>query len=71
MIAGRKDVFRRHEEFFDGRHHAPLEQDWFAREPHLFEEGEVLDVARADLDDIGVLLHQFHIGGIHDLGDDR
>src|SRR3712207_7585242 len=35
----------------------------------LFRSREVLHVARADLEDVGVLSDEIHVAGLHDLGD--
>jgi len=65
VVARGKDVFCRHEEFLDGAHHSPLQEDGFSRLSHLLQEGEVLDVSRPDLEDVGILFHQIHVGGVH------
>ena len=43
----------------------------FSSPAGLREQGVVLHVAGADLDDVGVLLHQFQGVVVHRLGDDR
>ncbi len=69
-VALREDVLGRHEELLDRRHHPPLEQDGLASLAHFFQQGEILDVARADLEDVGIGLDEIHVGGIYDLRHD-
>src|SRR5262249_37399140 len=65
-VAG--DVFGRKQEFLDGRAHSALQQDGTARIAELFEKGEVLHVACADLKYVGVFRDQFHVFRSYDLG---
>ena len=51
--------------------HAALEQDRLADLAHPAQQGEVLDVARPDLEDVAVLRHHLHALGLEHLGDHR
>src|SRR6058998_896542 len=53
------------------RGHASLEEHRLPRFADAPEQREVLNVARADLEDVGVLGDQLDLVGLHDLGDDR
>ena len=48
-----------------------LEQDRHPGPAALLEQVEVLHVAGADLEDVGVALDQLDLARVHDLGDDR
>ncbi len=67
-VAARQDVFRRQQPLFDRRGNAALEHDGHRRMPQLAQQREVLHVARADLEDVGIALHQFELADVHDLG---
>ena len=64
------DVFGRHEQFLDGGAEAALQHDGAAAAAQHFEQREVLHVARADLQDVGVFGDQVDVAVAHDLGDD-
>ena len=68
-VAPLHDVLRGEEQLLDGAHHAPLQQDGPPRLPDGLQEGEVLHVARADLEDARVAAHQVHVVLRHDLRD--
>ena len=51
------DVLGRHQQLLDGGAHAALEQHGLAQLAHRLQQREVLHVARADLEDVGVLGH--------------
>ena len=51
--------------------HAALEHDRQARPADFLEQAEILHVARADLEAIGVFLDHLELLGVHDLGDHR
>ena len=53
------------------RRQAALEQHRPVDLAQLAQQGEVLHVARADLQDVGALGHRAHVLGRHHLGDDR
>ena len=69
-IALGDNIFRRHEELLERRHHAPLEQDGLAGPAQSLEQGKVLHVPGPDLEDIGVFVHQIDVFRIDDLGND-
>jgi len=59
------------EKLLDGRRGAALEQHRLADLAQLGQKQEVLRVAGADLEHIGVLADDVEIAWVHDLGDDR
>src|SRR5215470_11410561 len=70
VIAFGQDVFGSHQEFVESSGHAALQQDWFFRAAGALEQGEILHVARADLNDIGVFFHEVERFVVDGLGDD-
>jgi len=70
VVALAHDVFGGHEEFVEGGAEAALEQDRFALLAGALQQGEVLHVARADLDDVSVLGDEFERLVVDGLGDD-
>ena len=70
-VAFAQNVFRAHEQVFDGGAHAALEHDGELAPAHFFQKGEVLHVARADLEAVGVLLDHLQVFRVHDLGNHR
>jgi hypothetical protein len=62
-------VFRGHQELIERGRHATLEQDRLARLTGMLQQGEVLHVARADLNNVGVPLHQFQAFVVYGLSD--
>ena len=52
------DVLGRHQELFQRGRHPAFEQHRLARLASAFQQREVLHVAGANLDDVGVLVHQ-------------
>jgi hypothetical protein len=69
-VAVGEDVLGREQPFLDAHVHAALEQDGLAAAGGLGDEGEILRVARADLEDVGVLRDQFHVALGEHFGDD-
>ena len=65
-----QQVLRGQQPLLDGRGHPPLQHHGVAGAPGLLEEGVVLHVAGADLEDVRVARHQLHVARRHDLGDD-
>src|SRR5258708_38198471 len=58
VVALAHDVLGGHEKFFERSRDAALQQDGFAGASGALEQREVLHVAGADLDDIGVLVYK-------------
>src|SRR5205085_292392 len=71
VIALRHDVLGGEQELVERRGHTALEQHRFARAAGSLEEREVLHVARADLDAVGVLINERERLMIDRFGDDR
>ncbi len=65
-----QDVFARQQPFLDSHGQAALEQDGLAGFGGGDEELEILGIARADLDDVGVFGHQFGVAFGKQFGDD-
>jgi hypothetical protein len=70
VVSFGEDVFGGHEKFVERGGHAALEEDGFFRAAGAFEQREILHVARADLDDVGVLLDEIERLVVDGLGDD-
>ena len=70
-IALRQDVLRRHQQVLDRRAHAALQQHRLLGLADFLEQIEVLHVAGADLEHVGVAFDQRHLARVHHLGDDR
>ena len=70
-VALGKGILGRHEQVFHGRAHAALQENRDPGAAALLEQVEVLHVAGADLEDIGISLDVRHLPRVHDLGDDR
>ena len=66
-----EDVLGRHQQVLHRRAHAALEQHRLLRLADFLEQVEVLHVAGADLEHVGVLLDELDLARVHDLGDDR
>jgi hypothetical protein len=68
IVPSRKQVFRRQQPLLHRGRGAALEQNRLldGREPS--QQREILHVARADLEHVGVLTDQVHVFGAHDLG---
>ena len=69
VVAFGEDVFGGHQEFVERGGHAALQKNGLPGAASTFEKGEVLHVARADLDDVGVFLDEiegFVIDGLRD-----
>ena len=69
-VAVRDHVLGRHEKLLDGGAHAALQQHGAAAFAERLEQREVLHVARADLQNVGVLGDQVDVAVAHDFGDD-
>ena len=61
-IASGQNIFRGHQEFFDGGREATLEQDRFVGGGDGFQELKILHVARADLKQVGIGGDLLHVG---------
>ena len=70
VVAFGKDVFGGHEEFVEGGRHPAFEKDGKLGAASAFEEGEVLHVARADLDDVGVFFDEVERFVVDGFGND-
>ncbi len=64
------DVLGRHDPLFHGAARSALEEDRLVGAPHFVEQGIVLAVARADLEDVGILADDADGARLHHLGDD-
>ena len=71
VVALGEDIFRGHEEFVESGGHAAFKKDGEFGAASSLEEREVLHVARADLNDVGVMLHQRQRLVVHRFGDDK
>src|SRR5258708_6748597 len=58
VIAFAHDIFRGHEKFFERGGHATFQQHRLARLARFFEQGKILHVARANLDDVSVFFDE-------------
>ncbi|MNK71396.1 hypothetical protein D3C87_908460 [compost metagenome] len=65
-----EDVLGGHEPLLEGSSGAALEHDGFGEAADLLEQREVLHVAGAELEDVGVVSAQLHVLRVHDLGND-
>jgi len=70
VVAFGEDVFGGHEEFIESGGHAAFEKDGKLGAACSFEEREILHVASADLDDIGVLFDEVEGFVVDGFGDD-
>ena len=70
VVALAHDVFGGHEELFERGREAALEQNRLAQAAGMLEQGEVLHVARADLDHVGPLGNQVEGLVVDGFGDD-
>src|SRR6185437_6628654 len=70
VVAFAHDVFRGHQKFFQRGRHAALEQHRFFGSSGALEEREILHVAGADLDNVGVALHQVQGFVVHGFSND-
>src|SRR5580658_31335 len=70
VVSSGQQVFRRQQPFLHRGRGSSLEQDGFLDDGEPAQQGEVLHIACADLEHIGVLADQVHIFGTHDLGYD-
>ncbi len=70
VVALGEDVFGGHEEFIESGGHAAFEENGKFGAAGAFEEREILHIAGADLDDIGVLLDEIERFIVDGFGDD-
>ena len=70
VVAFGKDVLGGHEELVERGGHAALEEDGLFGTPCALEQREVLHVASADLDDVGIFLDEVERFVIDGFGDD-
>ena len=70
VVALGEDVFGGHEKFVERGGHAALEKDGKFGAAGALEEREILHVARADLDDVGVFLDEVQGFVVDGFGDD-
>ena len=70
VVAFGHDVFGGHEQFFERGGHAAFEQHRLLGAAGALEQREVLHVARADLDDVGVFLDEVERFVVDGFGDD-
>ncbi len=70
-VAALGDVLRGHQPLLDGGVHAALEHDRLAHAADRLQQREVLHVAGADLQHVGVAGDQVHVGRVDHLGHDR
>src|SRR6266446_1874500 len=71
VIAFAHDVFGGHQELFERGGNPSLQQNRFARASGTLQQREVLHVAGADLNHVGVLLDQIEGLVVHGFGDDQ
>ena len=71
MVTPIEYVFGGAQEFLDGRHHAALDEHRAVAAPHLGQQAEILHVAGADLQDVGMARHDFDIRRGEHIGHDR
>src|SRR3990172_32752 len=69
-VAVGEDVRGGEQPLLDRRPHAALEEHGLVRLADLVQEGEVLHVAAANLEDVGVAGDEVDVAGVHHLGDD-
>ncbi len=67
----RENVLGAHQQIDHRGAHAALEQHRLASLADLGEQYEILHVAGADLNHVGIAFDDFHAPGIHDFGDHR
>jgi hypothetical protein len=70
VVAFGQDVLGGHEEFVERGGHAALEEHGFLGATSTFEQREILHVASADLDDVGVFLDEVERFVVDGFGDD-
>src|ERR1700728_125297 len=70
VVAFAQNIFGRHQEFFQRGRHAALQQYGLAGASGAFEQRKILHVARADLNHVGILLHQVERLVVDSFGDD-
>jgi hypothetical protein len=71
FFATGEDVLGGEHPFFHRLRESALEKHWPSGSSDLFEEREILGVAGANLQNVGVLGDQTNISGVHDLGDEQ
>ena len=68
-VAAFHDILRRHQPFVDGGGHAAFQHDRPVGAAGAPQQAEILHVARADLDHVGVFLNNIECFEIHHFGD--
>ena len=71
VVALGEEVLGREQQLLDRRRHAALEEHGLAQAAEPLQQREVLHVARADLQAVGVLGDEVDGLGVEHLGDDR
>src|SRR6202166_4646560 len=70
VIAFAEDIFGGHQEFVERGRHAALEENWFFGAAGALEQREILHVAGADLDHVGVFFDEVEAFVVDGFGDD-
>jgi hypothetical protein len=70
IVAFGEDIFGGHQKLVERGRHAAFEEDGLFGAASALEEGEILHVARADLDDVGVFLDEVEGFVVNGFGDD-
>src|SRR2546429_375493 len=70
VVALGEEVLRGHEKFIEGGGHAALEKNGLLGAAGALEEREILHVARANLDDVGVFFDELERFVVDSFGDD-
>src|ERR1700687_1120427 len=70
VVAFGEDVFGGHEEFVERGGHTALEENGLFGAARAVEQGKILHVARADLDDVGVFFDEVEAFVVDGFGDD-
>src|ERR1700722_6792793 len=70
VVAFAQDVFGGHQEFVEGGGHAALEENWFFGAACPLGGGEILHVAGADLNYVGLLFDEVEAFVVDGFGDD-
>src|SRR5208337_4704626 len=66
-----EDVLSGHEELIDSGRGSSLKKNRLSCLPQQGQQGEVLDIAGAHLEHVGILTDYFYVFRINNLGDDR
>jgi len=71
LVAGGEQIFCGEQQFLDLGREAALQQHRLARLADRAQQGEILHVAGADLERVGMFGDDVDVGRVHHLGDDR